>query len=565
MMNDPFAGLKSSNAGFTSKHTTNNMSTSVDMMVHIPLGNDGIGGSASNSVSNETKQAKEEGKEDFHTEVGSRASSTDNERKPVEDEVARFKRERKERIRGLKLSQTIKEEEEARRRADEEAAKFRAEERKAGKTIQLLDGINTAGNQEQSEDESTGDEGKVEDHVAPETSPTNINTNEALQKEEEERMEAQAEAARQEARLAAEAEAARLEKEEEERVAGKTIKLLDGINTAGNQEQSEHESTGDEGKVEDHVAPETSPTQVNTKALQKEEEERMTSQAEAARQEARLAAEAETARLEKEEEERMAKQEARVAAEAEAAILQKEEEEERMAAQAEAARQEALLAAEAEAARLEKEEEERMTRQAEVVRLQKIAMEYKLKKRMEERVAAQTRAARLQKEQEDQAAQLASENKRNSARRPLSANSARRPLSAALKKYRDRHEQREDELRDIMQGISITNSTESDKSAVSYADTDSLVSHNRDLARGASLKWERLYLPFCFGLLTTEEEAPRTGPYQPHETIENGSMLQKIMTKVGSSSKEVLEQSTGNVIMKSQDPFVTAVKRDGTY
>ena len=291
----------------------------------------------------------------------------------------------------------------------------------------------------------------------------------------------------------------------------------------------------------------------------------MTSQAEAARQEARLAAEAETARLEKEEEERMAKQEARVAAEAEAAILQKEEEEERMAAQAEAARQEALLAAEAEAARLEKEEEERMTRQAEVVRLQKIAMEYKLKKRMEERVAAQTRAARLQKEQEDQAAQLASENKRNSARRPLSANSARRPLSAALKKYRDRHEQREDELRDIMQGISITNSTESDKSAVSYADTDSLVSHNRDLARGASLKWERLYLPFCFGLLTTEEEAPRTGPYQPHETIENGSMLQKIMTKVGSSSKEVLEQSTGNVIMKSQDPFVTAVKRDGTY
>jgi hypothetical protein len=512
MMNDPFAGLKSSNAGFTSKQTTNNMSTSVDMMVHIPLGNDGIGGSASNSVSNETKQAKEEGKEDFHTEVGSRASSTDNERNPVEDEVARFKRERKERIRGLKLSQTIKEEEEARRRADEEAAKFRAEEHEARKTIKLLDRINTAANQEQSEHESTGDEGKVEDHVAPETSPTQVNTK-ALQKEEEERMAAQAEAARQEARLAAEAEA-------------------------------------------------------EAARLEKEEEERMTSQAEAARQEARLAAEAETARLEKEEEERMAKQEARVAAEAEAAILQKEEEEERMAAQAEAARQKARLAAEAEAARLEKEEEERMTKQAEVVRLQKIAMEYKLKKRMEERVAAQTRAARLQKEQEDQedqAAQLATENKRNSARRPLSANSARRPLSAALKKYRDRHEQKEDELRDIMQGISITNSAESDKSLVSYADTDSLVSHNRDLARGASLKWERLYLPFCFGLLTTEEEAPRTGPYQPHETIENGSMLQKIMTKVGSSSKEVLEQSTGNVIMKSQDPFVTAVKRDGTY
>lgn len=460
-MSDLFAVLDG--AGFApSKQPTENNMSSVDLVVHIPLTDNATGGSERRGASTTSTQISEDVKEDFRSEVISRASSTITDlRRPGETEVERFKREREERIRGSKLSQTIKEEEEARKRADEEAARLYAKEQA----------------KRQAEEESRRSSQQI--------------------KEEEDRREAM-----------------HIQQEGGGQYNGDRIITPTNSNLKSQSIMTSYpEVNGVKQNLENPF-----PTMTETTSAQINIENGVNS----------TDADAENSGRPKKHGDETVTQIAAHEAEA------------------------------AEALRLAKEEQIAASR-AEAARIREAAMTHKMKKAMEDRIAAQTKAARLQKEREDEVASLASENR---------SYNSRRPLSAKLKKFRERHEKREDELRGIMQGISVSASGESEKSLdldISWADTESLVSHNRNLARGVSLKWEKLYLPFCFGLLTTRDEAPRTGPYQPHESIEVASLLQKIMKKINSTAKEVLEESTGNVIMKSQDPFVTAVKIDGEY
>ena len=622
------------------------MTTSIDLMLHNPLEQDDDTPRRINTMNN----VKSEENNNFHgNNPPLRLACQNGGQTVAETEVARFKREREERIRGMRLSQSIKSEEQSRRAADIEARRLWdleqarlaavaraaglaipervpfpsslpefdysprekemrkvnpngsvARERKEvvkevalskleGETEKLqfddqqrhplkipkIDGGLTpseeanfvekhgdvqsipvvpkkdifSGEEQETpvgahtlpavmiqgpldliskkDDANLQDQDQDQDQLASESESAR------LQKEEQGRLSAEAEAVRvqqqEQARLAAEAEAARLQQQEQARLAA----------------------------------------EAEAARLQKEEEERerLASEAKAVRlqkeEQGRLVVEAETARLQKEERERE-----RLASEAEAARLQKEElEQERLASEAEAARlqrkEQDRVAAEAGDLKLLKEEEKRMMAQAEEARRHEDLL--MKASNMKKKIAAQTEAARTRKEQEDEQSKRFS-----STHRPESAASihrpARRPASATLRRHRSQQGQKEEELRDIMQGISVSGSVDSDESvetSTTFHTTESLVSHNRNLASGQGLKWETIHLHISFGLLTTEEDAPQSGLYQPFETVEGASMLQKIMVKINNSSKKVLEDGSGNVVMKCQHPFVTAVNRDG--
>ena len=622
------------------------MTTSVDLMLHNPLEQDDDTPRRINTMNN----VKSEENNNFHgNNPPLRLACQNGGQTVAETEVARFKREREERIRGMRLSQSIKSEEQSRRAADIEARRLWdleqarlaavaraaglaipervpfpsslpefdysprekemrkvnpngsvARERKEvvkevalskleGETEKLqfddqqrhplkipkIDGGLTpseeanfvekhgdvqsipvvpkkdifSGEEQETpvgahtlpavmiqgpldliskkDDANLQDQDQDQDQLASESESAR------LQKEEQGRLSAEAEAVRvqqqEQARLAAEAEAARLQQQEQARLAA----------------------------------------EAEAARLQKEEEERerLASEAKAVRlqkeEQGRLVVEAETARLQKEERERE-----RLASEAEAARLQKEElEQERLASEAEAARlqrkEQDRVAAEAGDLKLLKEEEKRMMAQAEEARRHEDLL--MKASNMKKKIAAQTEAARTRKDQEDEQSKRFS-----STHRPESAASihrpARRPASATLRRHRSQQGQKEEELRDIMQGISVSGSVDSDESvetSTTFHTTESLVSHNRNLASGQGLKWETIHLHISFGLLTTEEDAPQSGLYQPFETVEGASMLQKIMVKINNSSKKVLEDGSGNVVMKCQHPFVTAVNRDG--
>ena len=622
------------------------MTTSIDLMLHNPLEQDDDTPRRINTMNN----VKSEENNNFHgNNPPLRLACQNGGQTVAETEVARFKREREERIRGMRLSQSIKSEEQSRRAADIEARRLWdleqarlaavaraaglaipervpfpsslpefdysprekemrkvnpngsvARERKEvvkevalskleGETEKLqfddqqrhplkipkIDGGLTpseeanfvekhgdvqsipvvpkkdifSGEEQETpvgahtlpavmiqgpldliskkDDANLQDQDQDQDQLASESESAR------LQKEEQGRLSAEAEAVRvqqqEQARLAAEAEAARLQQQEQARLAA----------------------------------------EAEAARLQKEEEERerLASEAKAVRlqkeEQGRLVVEAETARLQKEERERE-----RLASEAEAARLQKEElEQERLASEAEAARlqrkEQDRVAAEAGDLKLLKEEEKRMMAQAEEARRHEDLL--MKASNMKKKIAAQTEAARTRKDQEDEQSKRFS-----STHRPESAASihrpARRPASATLRRHRSQQGQKEEELRDIMQGISVSGSVDSDESvetSTTFHTTESLVSHNRNLASGQGLKWETIHLHISFGLLTTEEDAPQSGLYQPFETVEGASMLQKIMVKINNSSKKVLEDGSGNVVMKCQHPFVTAVNRDG--
>ena len=658
------------------------MTTSVDLMLHNPLEQDDDTPRRINTMNN----VKSEENNNFHgNNPPLRLACQNGGQTVAETEVARFKREREERIRGMRLSQSIKSEEQSRRAADIEARRLWdleqarlaavaraaglaipervpfpsslpefdysprekemrkvnpngsvARERKEvvkevalskleGETEKLqfddqqrhplkipkIDGGLTpseeanfvekhgdvqsipvvpkkdifSGEEQETpvgahtlpavmiqgpldliskkDDANLQDQDQDQDQLASESESAR------LQKEEQGRLSAEAEAVRvqqqEQARLAAEAEAARLQQQEQARLAAEAeaARLQ--------KEEEERERLASEAKAVRLQKEEQGRlvVEAETARLQKEERERerLASEAEAVRlqkeEQGRLVVEAETARLQKEERERE-----RLASEAEAARLQKEElEQERLASEAEAARlqrkEQDRVAAEAGDLKLLKEEEKRMMAQAEEARRHEDLL--MKASNMKKKIAAQTEAARTRKEQEDEQSKRFS-----STHRPESAASihrpARRPASATLRRHRSQQGQKEEELRDIMQGISVSGSVDSDESvetSTTFHTTESLVSHNRNLASGQGLKWETIHLHISFGLLTTEEDAPQSGLYQPFETVEGASMLQKIMVKINNSSKKVLEDGSGNVVMKCQHPFVTAVNRDG--
>jgi hypothetical protein len=145
---------------------------------------------------------------------------------------------------------------------------------------------------------------------------------------------------------------------------------------------------------------------------------------------------------------------------------------------------------------------------------------------------------------------------------------ARRPSSAILRARRKQHEQRENHLRGLMNTVSSSYS--GDEHSVSSHCTfnsveTSLLSHGRNLSKGKDIKWEKLNVQISFGLLTTPREAPTEGSFSSIDDMEENIMLRSIMSKMKTLSKAMIEQNTGNILMKCQDPFVTSIQRDGEY
>ena len=555
------------------------MTTSVDLMLHNPLEQDDDTPRRINTMNN----VKSEENNNFHgNNPPLRLAYQNGGQTVAETEVARFKREREERIRGMRLSQSIKFEEQSRRAADIEArrlwdleqASLAAEARAAGLAIP-----------ERVPFPSSLPEF---DYSPREKEMRKMNTNGSVARERKE-------VVKEVALSKLEGETEKLQFDDQQRHSLKIPKIDGGLTPSEEANFVEKHGdvqsipvvpkkdifSGEEQETPGGGAHNTLPAVIIQGPLdliskkdganlqdQGQDQDQLASESESARlqkeEQGRLVAEAETARLQKEERERLA-------SEAEAARLQTEEQEQeqqRLASEVEAARlqrkEQDRVAAEAGALKLLKEEKKRMMAQAEDARRHEDLL--MKASNMKKKIAAQTEAVRTRKEQEDEQSKRFSSTHRPESAASMHRPAARRPASATLRRHRSQQGQKEEELRDIMQGISVSGSVDSDESvetSTTFHTTESLVSHNRNLASGQGLKWETIHLHISFGLLTTEEDAPQSGLYQPFETVEGASMLQKIMVKIKNSSKEVLEDGSGNVVMKCQHPFVTAVNRDG--
>jgi len=141
-----------------------------------------------------------------------------------------------------------------------------------------------------------------------------------------------------------------------------------------------------------------------------------------------------------------------------------------------------------------------------------------------------------------------------------------RPGSTILKNRRRQTEEKEGKLRGLMRGASASWDDESVSSASTYQSMEiSLVSHSRNLSSGKNLQWEDASLFICFGLLTTLEHCPKEGAYHPNKGLPQKHILRSIMKKVKKLSKSVIEERSGNLLMKCQQPFVTSVKREESF
>ena len=612
------------------------MTTSVDLMLHNPLEQDDDTPRRINTMNN----VKSEENNNFHgNNPPLRLAYQNGGQTVAETEVARFKREREERIRGMRLSQSIKFEEQSRRAADIEArrlwdleqASLAAEARAAGLAIpervpfpsSLPEFDYSPREKEMRKMNTNGSVARERKEVVKEVALSKLEgETEKLQFDDQQRHSLKI--PKIDGGLTPSEEANFVEKhgdvqsipvvpkkdifsgEEQETPGGGAHNTLPAVIIQGPLDlisKKDGANLQDQGQDQDQLASES-----ESARLQKEEQGRLSAEAEAARiqqqEQARLAAEAEAARLQKEERERkrerlaseaeaarlQKEEQGRLVAEAETARLQKEERErKRLASEAEAARlqteeqeqEQQRLASEVEAARLQRKEQDRVAAEAGALKLLKEEKKRMMAQaedarrhedllmkasNMKKKIAAQTEAVRTRKEQEDEQSKRFSSTHRPESAASMHRSAARRPASATLRRHRSQQGQKEEELRDIMQGISVSGSVDSDESvetSTTFHTTESLVSHNRNLASGQGLKWETIHLHISFGLLTTEEDAPQSGLYQPFETVEGASMLQKIMVKIKNSSKEVLEDGSGNVVMKCQHPFVTAVNRDG--
>jgi hypothetical protein len=145
---------------------------------------------------------------------------------------------------------------------------------------------------------------------------------------------------------------------------------------------------------------------------------------------------------------------------------------------------------------------------------------------------------------------------------------AHRPSSALLRARRKQHEQRETHLRGLINTVSASFSGDehSVSSACTYNTVEtSLLSHGLNLSKGKNIKWENVNVYISFGLLTALGEAPKQGIYESMEDMKQNTILTSIMSKMKTLSKAMIEQNTGNILMKCQEPFVTSIQRDGEF
>lgn len=150
--------------------------------------------------------------------------------------------------------------------------------------------------------------------------------------------------------------------------------------------------------------------------------------------------------------------------------------------------------------------------------------------------------------------------------------------SRAIRKLRKKQEMKELGLRQQLQSMSAK--SEDSESSRSFETMDSSLRSFKSLqtsrsgSKGsASIQWENQYVQFSFGLLTAHEETPQPGQYNSDRSsrntseslknLPNSSILEVIMSKAMSLSKAIIEQRSGNVIMKCQKPFITSVETDG--
>jgi hypothetical protein len=497
--------------------------------------------------------------------------------------VERFKREREARIRGITQAQSIQMEEEARRARDLALAKERAKaeakarlEKEREVTIDsqnddnLLTGSRQHGNVDNgilmSEQDlnieydiaSVGDEAVFDQE---EEALSLIELDRArlasqletsrLQLEEEERHNLELE----EARISSKFEASRLKKEKDERLAARLgeVRLASESETARLQREEEEEARNS--------------SELQTARLRKEKEERLSAKL----AQARIASENEEARLTREKKERLAlkveqarlekEERQRIAAEQESIRLQAEENE-RLRIQAE----------QQEVARLQAEENERLRIEAEERKVARLQAEENERLRIEAEQqevarlhAEKQRSLRIEAERQESAARLQVEDDAFHGPTPIIAKRTSRPGSAALRRGRGPQEEREGQLRGIMYGLAASYSGD-DRSVSSPSFNSmetSLFSHSKNLASGKNLHWEDVSIFVCFGLLTTADKCPREGVFDPNDTSVNSKILFSVMKKVKKLSRSVIEEKSGNILMKCNQPFVTSVKRDG--
>ena len=537
-----------------------------------------------------------------------------------ESEVERFKEEREARIRGITQAQSIQMEEEARRARDLALAKERAKaeakarlEKEREVTIDsqnddnLLTGSRQHGNVDNgilmSEQDlnieydiaSVGDEAVFDQE---EEALSLIELDRArlasqletsrLQLEEEERHNLELE----EARISSKFEASRLKKEKDERLAARLgeVRLASESETARLQREEEEEARNS--------------SELQTARLREEKEERLSAKL----AEARIASENEEARITREKKERLAQQarlekeeRQRIAAEQESIRLQAEENErlrieaeqqevvrlqaeenERLRIEAEEQEVDILQAEEnerlriqaeqQEVARLQAEENERLRIEAEERKVARLQAEENERLRIEAEQqevarlhAEKQRSLRIEAERQESAARLQVEDDAFHGPTPIIAKRTSRPGSAALRRGRGPQEEREGQLRGIMYGLAASYSGD-DRSVSSPSFNSmetSLFSHSKNLASGKNLHWEDVSIFVCFGLLTTADKCPREGVFDPNDTSVNSKILFSVMKKVKKLSRSVIEEKSGNILMKCNQPFVTSVKRDG--
>ena len=476
----------------------------------------------------------------------------------AETEVERFKREREERIKGNALAQSIKMEEEARRAED----LARAKQREKAEAKARLENELKAGQQEAARLQA-----KQEDR-------------ERIEAEREQAAKLQAEANERRLVEANQPEAARLEAAI---VSNESATQPNALNTefatsSEGQEASLFVTSGLNTendlntKTEEIKLQLVEAEQQEAIRMQNEENDRLLIEAEQ-QEAARFQAEQEgrerieqAARLQAEDEEIKRRL---VEAEQQEAIRKQNEENDQLlieAEQQEAARlqaeqegRERIEAEREEAARLQVEDNERRLVEAN----QKEAARLEAAVHLRQRIITENSMALKQGEINNAHLQSTAidENAINEFR-----GDAVRPGSATLRNRRRHIEEKEGQLRGLMRGASSSADDESVSSTSTYQTMEtSLVSHSKNLSSGKNLQWEDTSLFICFGLLTTIEECPKEGTYGPDSHLVNKHILRSIMKKVKKLSKTVIEERSGNVLMKCHQPFVTSVKRKGEF
>jgi hypothetical protein len=536
----------------------------------------------------------------------------------AETEVERFKREREERIKGNALAQSIKMEEEARRAEDLARAKQREKaEAKARLENELKAGQQEAARLQAKQEDRERIEAEREQAAKLQaeanerrlveanqqeaarleaaivvnesaTQPTALNTDFATSSEGQEASLFVTSGLNTENNLNTEAEEIKLQlvEAEQQEAIRKQNEENDRLLIEAEQQEAARLQAEQEGRerIEQAARLQAEDEEIKRRLVEAEQQEAIRKQNE---ENDRLLIEAEqqeAARLQAEQEGRE-----RIEAEREeAARLQVEDNERRLveAEQQEAIRKQneendqlLIEAEQQEAARLQAEQEGRERIEAEREEAARLQVEDNERRLVE---ANQKEAARLEaavhlrqriitensmalKQGEINNAHLQStaidENAINEFR-----GDAVRPGSATLRNRRRHIEEKEGQLRGLMRGASSSADDESVSSTSTYQTMEtSLVSHSKNLSSGKNLQWEDTSLFICFGLLTTIEECPKEGTYGPDSHLVNKHILRSIMKKVKKLSKTVIEERSGNVLMKCHQPFVTSVKRKGEF